>query len=238
MSFSITVPKAVAGESYYSGSVVARQAFTATVKALTSSGSTDTNYSGTVTLYANSSTDDKGYKIGTANLTKGVGTSTSLKITSVIGTGSGRKITAVDSSNNTGYINVGVWFKGDATNFTGNSQSYCGTPSGNYVALPAYGICKTDVAVYNPSTGKAASGKVMDIGPLFDANLCGSDAYWNTGTEPRSQAHKGEKRCELCGSDCSKDKVVINGAIIDLSPNFMTALGGTGTITNAYWRFS
>jgi hypothetical protein len=66
MSFSIVAPKVVAGESYYSGSIIARQAFTVTVRALNSDGSTDTSYSGIATLYANSATNDRAYNIGTA----------------------------------------------------------------------------------------------------------------------------------------------------------------------------
>lgn len=63
MSFSIIAPKVVAGESYYSGSIIARQAFTVTVRALNSDGSTDTSYSGIATLYANSATNDRAYNI-------------------------------------------------------------------------------------------------------------------------------------------------------------------------------
>lgn len=75
--------------------------------------------------------------------------------------------------------------------------------------------------------------------PWFDAQRCGNDPYWNTGTVPRAITYKGKRRCDVCGTDCSETKT-INGAIIDLNEALMKQLTGStlSTFTNALWRFS
>lgn len=240
MSFVILPPKMVAAEHYYGGSVIARTPFTVEVRALTSNGMINTNYNGTVNLYANSPNDDKAYQIGYAILRNGIGTSTNLTISSVYGTGSGRKITAYDGVD-TGSVSVGVWFQGKATEFSISGSSACGSnPPKYYVALPKSGLCGTQVVVYNPNTDISLGATVYDVGPWVPVpnSTCGDDPYWNTGTIPFSVQHEGELRCQVCNIDCAKDNYLrFNGAIIDLGTQLMRDLGGSGTITNAIWRF-
>ncbi|WP_144941249.1 hypothetical protein [Paenibacillus sp. 32O-W] len=242
-ALSVYVGKAVSGESYYSGSVISRQAFTVTVEAI-DGGRLDTNYNGWVTIYANSPTNDRAFTIGSVYLSNGRG-STSATISSVYDQNSGRKITVADSAGRSASISVGVWFQGRATVFNAGSASYCqgtghGAPPANYVALPGYGLCKKSVVLFNPGNKKTSVGQIWDVGPYFDADRCGSDYYWNTGDVPRAQKpdYYDKKRCEKCGTDCNKDPLVMKGAIIDISPNMMSQLGASGEVQNACWRFT
>ncbi|MFD0695432.1 hypothetical protein ACFQZT_15120 [Paenibacillus sp. GCM10027628] len=240
-TLAIGAPHAVSIEGYYSGSVIARKAFTISVTALTS-GIPDTSYNGSVTIYANSASSDTAYTLGSVYLSNGSGTSGSLTISSVLGNGSGRKITVRDSYGNTSSVSVGVWFQGDATTFDGHTGDYCGnTPPTYYVALPAYSSvlpCGTSVVVYNPGTGKSVTAQRYDVGPFVPYHSCSEDPYWQTGNIPFNVQHKGETRGTLCGypSDTTK----INGAIIDLGIPTAQALGSSGydTIPNALWRFT
>lgn len=239
-----SIAKNAPGEDVYSGSVIAREPFRISSGYLVNTaGGPVKSFNATVPVYANSSSSLLGYQIGTVTFREGViRESTDMIITSVFNQAS-RKIT-IQANGLTTTVEVGVWFKGDASWFEGSNKSYCvgqhGSLPSNYVALPAYNVCAKSVKMYNPNTGKTATGKVWDVGPLFDANWCGTDPYWNTGTTPRAITYKGKKRCEVCkpnDSNC-KDTTVINGAIIDISKNMRNALGATGTIPNAQWRFA
>lgn len=234
-TLSISVPKIVPAESYHPGSIIARQAFTIGVTALTSAGYPDTSYNGTVTVYANSQSSDTAYQIGTVNIVNGTGTSTSLKITSVYGTGSSRKITVVDQYSNRASATVGVWFQGSASSFDAGTKAACGpTPPTYDVALPATSLCGQGVAVYNPNSGITLAASVWDVGPWVPCGTCPEDRYWNTGNVPFAEVNKGKSRSSLCGANCGS---TINGAIIDLGIKLMSDLGGSGTISNAIWRF-
>jgi len=229
MQFVFSVPQKVPGESTYSGSVIARESFTINVLAIDDYGD-PTNYNGTVPVYANSPTNDTAYQIGTVTFSSGRGTSTNLTITSVFNNGASRIITVSDGRVKSSR-EVGVWFKGDATYFNGNTNSYCSSgsqPPKYYVALPAYQLCDKSVKVHNPDTRITLSGRVWDVGPFFDAVACGSDRYWETGTVPRAITYKNKKVCEVCNVPCDQYTRTINGAIIDLSPDLMRDLGGSG----------
>lgn len=239
MQFVFSVPQKVPGESTYSGSVIARESFTINVLAIDDYGD-PTNYNGTVPVYANSPTSDTAYQIGTVTFSSGRGTSTNLTITSVFNNGASRIITVSDGRVKSSR-EVGVWFKGDATYFNTNG-TYCegigkGKSPKYSVALPVYQLCEKQVKVYNPNTNRTLSGQVWDVGPFFDKNACGEDRYWETGTVPRAITYKNKKVCEVCNVPCDQYTRTINGAIIDLSPDLMRDLGGSGTITNALWRF-
>jgi hypothetical protein len=143
------------------------------------------------------------------------------------------------------YVDVGVWFKGDATWYNPGSQACPGTAPANCVALPgpASSICAKNVRVYNPHTSISATGKAWEIGPFFDAFCCNYDEYWHTGTEPKAQTYKNELLFDICGSSsCNSahgyNNVPINGGIIDVSKTMRNNLGASSTITNAYWRFA
>ncbi|MOA02327.1 hypothetical protein D3C78_1217740 [compost metagenome] len=228
MALSISIGKAVAEEAYFSASVIARQAFNVTV----SGGS------GTVTIYANSTTNDKAFNLGT--ISGGAGTK-SVTITSVYGTSSNRKITVVDGANNSASIIVGVWFKGDISTFSvSGGTPACGAsgiPS-NFAALPATGLCGEDLVIANPGTGQSATAVVWDVGPWVPYRNCSADPYWNTGTVPFAQQHKDEKRCGLCSCPAGATDYKINGAILDVSSSVLSSVGASGTLTNGVWRFT
>ncbi|USG67785.1 hypothetical protein NDK47_11120 [Brevibacillus ruminantium] len=236
MALAVSVGKAVPQESYFAGSIIARQAFTVSVSGAAAYSS--------VTIYANSTSVDKGFNLGTIT-TNAIGSgSRSVTISQVFNNGSNRKITVVDSSNNSASITVGVWFKGRATVFQGNSSSYyvdkgCTPLTTNYVALPSYSLCGKNVAVVNTANGNIITAPVNDVGPYFDANYCKKDEYWNTGTVPLAEQYDGKQRCEACGVPCNTtgDKRKISRAIIDLSPQMMSSLGGSTEVTAA-WRFT
>ncbi len=231
MTLGLAVAKYVACEKDFQGSVVAREKFSVTVTAPNSS------YTGNVTLYANSRTSDTAFRLATVSMKAGKGSASGLVISQVLDDGdASRKITAVSTNGaDTGSIEVGVWFRGIATTHDFAPPNYCsGTCPEDAVALPAYGLCKTGILIYSAESGRSTSGKVWDVGPWFDANNCGSDAYWLKGTAPLATTYKGQPISAACGGS---DKRVINGAIIDISPSMMSALKGSGTINNALWRF-
>lgn len=240
-TLAIGAPHAVSIESYYSGSVISRKPFTLSVTAL-NGGIPDTSYNSTITVYANSSSSDTAYQLGTFAVSGGSGTSGSLTITSVLGNGSGRKITVADGYGNRASVTVGVWFQGDATTFDGHTGDACGNnPPQYYVALPATLSslpCGTNVVVYNPANGKYVTAQRYDVGPFVPYHSCSEDLYWQTGSIPFNVQHKNEVRGAICGYP--SDTTVINGAIIDLGIPTAKALGGTGydTIPNAIWRFT
>lgn len=228
MALSVSIGKAVAQETYFSASIIARQAFTVSV-----SGGT-----GTVTIYANSPTNDRAFSLGT--ITGGAG-SRSVTLTSVYGTSSNRKITVVDGANNAASITVGVWFKGDISTFSvAGGTPACGASGipANFAALPASGLCGEDLIIVNPGTGSAAAAVVWDVGPWVPYRSCPADPYWNNGTVPFAQEHKGEKRCGLCTCSSGSTDLTINGAILDVSSTVLSAVGASGTLTNGVWRFS
>lgn len=232
MTLGLTVAKYVAGETKFQGSIVARERFSVTVTAPSSS------YSGTVTLYANSKTSDTAFKLATVTMKAGKGSATGLMISQVLADGdASRKITAVGANRtDTGSIEIGVWFRGIATTHDFAPPNNCsGSCPSDAVALPAYDLCKTGIEVYSAESGRSTSGKVWDVGPWFDYNHCGSDAYWLKGTVPLATTYKGQPMSAACGGS---DKRIINGAIIDISPSMMSALRGSGTINNALWRFA
>lgn len=240
-----TIAKNAPGEDVYSGSVIAREPFKITGGALVdTAGGPVKSFNATVPVYANSSSSLLGFQIGSVTFREGIITdSTNMTISSVYNQDPSRKIT-IQANGLTATVEVGVWFKGDASWFEGSNDSYCvgnyGPLPTYYVALPAYGLCTKSVKLYNPNTGKKATGQVWDVGPFFDANWCNGDPYWNTGTTPKSITYKGMTRCQVCkpnDSTCT-DTRVINGAIIDISKSLRDALGGSGTIPNAQWRFA
>jgi hypothetical protein len=247
MPLQLTIPQVVAGETTYASSVAARVPFTATIKMLNTNGSVNTSFNGTIYLYANSPTDDRAFSLGTATLSSGSGSASGLVISRIYNLSASRRVTAVSFVSGyyaETYVDVGVWFKGDASWYN-DAKQVCdnqGTRPVNYIALPGASLCNKNIRVYNPNTSQSATGKVWDVGPFFDSYCCNYDEYWYTGTAPKSVTYKGQMRFTVCGSSCSgapqHDDSQITGAIIDISPEMRNSLGASGTITNAYWRFA
>ncbi|SMF77941.1 hypothetical protein SAMN05661091_1506 [Paenibacillus uliginis N3/975] len=236
----LTVPKVVTAEGTHPGSIIARQNFTVSVIARNSNGTIDTAYNSTLTVYANSTSSDTAFTIGTINMSSGRGTSSNLNITSVYATGSSRKITVKASNGDQANKLVGVWFKGKASEFNDTTVSCQGTLPSRYIALPQTGHCSDNVIVHNTGTSKSVTALVKDVGPWVPCGTCLADPYWNTGTVPWAETNKDKDRSKLCGSNC---KYTVNGAIIDLSKLIMDDLGVTGTantrsLNNALWRWA
>lgn len=244
---SVYINKYVAGESYHPASVIARQSFTIQIRAHLPNGNLDPTYYGPIDIYANSTTSDTGFFLGRVSIFEGAGmTVYSTMITSVFNESSFRKITVVDQDGKRASLNVGVWFQGRVTYYSDNGKQYCqgtghGPPPANFVALPGYGLCGKSLVMFNPNTNRTATGQIWDVGPYFDAERCGSDYYWRDGTVPRAQQpeYMNARRCEKCGTNCNTDKLVMTGAIIDVSRNMLNQLGVSGgEIQNALWRFT
>ncbi|WP_144941223.1 hypothetical protein [Paenibacillus sp. 32O-W] len=241
----MAISKAVPAESYHPASVIARQSFGITIQPRLPGGYVDSNYRGNIRIYANSPSSDTAFLIGGVYRSAGdTGfTYASATISSVYNESSFRKITLVDDDGKTVSMNVGVWFQGKITQFTipAGRNPACGSnyPS-NYAALPSSNraLCGKNIVVANQSNNRIANAVVYDVGPWVPYKNCGSDPYWNNGTVPWAQQHEGEKRCTLCGCDAGAPDYTVNGAILDVAPSVLSAVGASGTLTNGVWRFT
>lgn len=233
MAFMISVANAAPGEGYYSGSVIAGTPFNINVTKTDSSGNVDGSYSGTASVYANSSTSNTAYFLGNVSLYLGQGTLSGATIHSVLGNGSSRKITVTDTYGNSGSLDVGVWFQVTMTVECANdtvaspgytTQTSCGAqPSGTaFVALPYTTACGTQVSVHSNSTGRTATVPLKDHGPYST-----TDNYWNgTGVPSNTQ----NNNAGIDGSDALWNQLGLTG----YSCSYSNPSGNT----TVQWRFA
>lgn len=219
---NIFVGRNAPGEQYFQGSVVSGQLFLVTV--------TNSGYYGPVTIYANSTSSDTGYYLGTINLQNGTG-SGYFKISSVLGlTDSNRKLTAVDTLQNRASIVVGVWFEVTMTVECldpdyNNVALYCGqkyTTKQQFAALP-YGdrnnLCNHLVAIYSKRNSRLVTVPVQDAGPITT-----TDNYWNKTGVPQYPDHG------IDGSDGTWDALGLSNYYRCSAPAY-----GSETVQ---WRFT
>lgn len=215
---TISVSKNAPAESYYSGSVISGQAFTVTVS--------ESGFSGTVTIYANSPTDDCAFSLGTINV-NGTG-SGSFTIRSVYGTDSSRKLTAKKSNGTTASILVGVWFQTTMTveclSLYSTNYTYCGqkySTKHSFVALPYTGICNKNIALYSTNTHNTITVPIQDAGPMLT-----TDNYWNGTGVPQNPAHG------IDGSDGAWDALGLT------SPTYYSCSSPAYGSRTVQWRFT
>ncbi|AGL00018.1 hypothetical protein [Desulfoscipio gibsoniae] len=219
---NISVGKNAPGEGYFTGSVISGQSFKVTI--------TNSGYTGSVTIYANSASSDTGYQLGSIYVQNGTGTGY-FTIRSVLGlTDSSRKLTAIDNKQNRASIVVGVWFQVTMTVEClnpdyNNVTLYCGqkyTTKQKFASLP-YGdrsrLCNHPVAIYATRTHQLATVPIQDAGPKTT-----TDNYWNKTGVPQ-YPDRG-----IDGSDGTWDALGLSSYYQCSSPAY-----GSETVQ---WRFT